>query len=289
VSDQRDFSYVWTNGVNLHIVQVGPKTGRPVILLHGFHEFWRGWEKQITSLAQAGFRVIVPDQRGYNLSDKPRELSAYRLDVVAEDVVGLIDALGYESATVVGHDWGGVVAWVIAVLHPQKLDRITVLNAPYPSSFFRTLPRHPEQFLRSAYSFFFQFPGLPEAVLRNNDWELLVEGMRRTSRPGTFSEEDFNFYREAWWRVNAMRSMLNWYRAILRRPFFLPLSPRIELPVLLLWGARDFALGRELASASISLCLRGKLDYFENATHWLQHEEPEQVNEQLIDWIRTAS
>jgi pimeloyl-ACP methyl ester carboxylesterase len=277
-----------TNGIRLHAVQAGPDDGSPVILLHGFPEFWYGWRGQIEPLAQAGFRVIAPDQRGYNLSDKPGGLAAYRLDVLAGDIVGLIDALGYKSATVVGHDWGGVVAWVIAVQHPEKLDRLVVLNAPYPPVFFRTLFRHPEQFVRSAYSYFFQIPGLPEAVLRNNDWELLVGGMQRTSRPGAFSEEDFQYYREAWWRTNAMRSMLNWYRAFLRRPFFLPLTPQIEMPVLLLWGARDFALGRELAEASVSLCKRGSLIFFENATHWLQHEETAQVNEMILDFLKAG-
>jgi pimeloyl-ACP methyl ester carboxylesterase len=168
------------------------------------------------------------------------------------------------------------------VLHPERVEKLAVLNAPYPPVSFRTLLRHPQQLLRSAYMYFFQLPGLPEAVLRNNHWELLVEGMRRSSRPGTFTSQDFDHYRAAWWREGAMTAMLNWYRALFRRPFYLPLSPRLSMPVLLLWGKRDFALGTELAEASIALCEQGELVYYETATHWVQHEKAEDVNERLV-------
>lgn len=276
-----DSSFIQSNGINLHVVQAGPEDGQPVLLLHGYPEYWRGWEKQILPLAQSGFRVIVPDQRGYNLSEKPRDLSTYRMDVLAGDVVGLMDALQVPKAIVVGHDWGGAIAWITAVLHPERVEKLAVLNAPYPPVFARTFLRHPEQLLRSMYIYFFQLPGLPEAILRNRNWELAVRAMQNSSRPGTFNEEDFNHYREAWWRKDAMTSMLNWYRASLRRPLRLPLSPRITLPVLLLWGVKDVALGRELAEASIRLCENGRLVYFEEATHWLQHEEPEAVLAQM--------
>jgi pimeloyl-ACP methyl ester carboxylesterase len=285
VNSERKFTYIRTNGVRLHAVLAGPKTGKPVILLHGFPEFWRGWEKQIGPLARAGLRAIVPDQRGYNLSDKPKSLAAYRLDVIARDVVGLIDALGYDRAALVGHDWGGAAAWATAVLFPERIGQLAILNAPYPPVVFRTLPRHPAQLLRSAYIYFFQLPRLPEAVLRNQDWELLAQGMQRTSRPGTFSAADFDAYRQAWWRKGAMTGMLNWYRALFRCPILLPLNPRLAMPALLLWGARDVALGRELAEASLALCARGELVFFEDATHWLQHEEAIQVNELLINFL----
>lgn len=282
------FRRIYTNGVELHAAEAGPEDGPLVLLLHGFPEFWYGWRKQIGPLAGAGYRVLAPDLRGYNLSQKPRVLDAYRLDVLAADVVGLMDALDRPAAALVGHDWGGIIAWVTAVLHPHRVEKLAALNAPYPPVSVRTLPRHPEQLLRSAYMYFFQLPGLSEAILRNNNWELLVQGLLRTSQEGTFSEADLDQYRRAWWKRGAITAMLNWYRALFRRPFPLPLEPRFHMPVLMLWGARDFALGRELAEASIELCDNGRLVFFEGATHWVQHEEAARVNELLTGFFQSG-
>jgi pimeloyl-ACP methyl ester carboxylesterase len=277
--------FLETNGIRLHAVQAGPEDGPLVILLHGFPEFWYGWRGQIEPIAAAGFRVIVPDQRGYNRSDRPQGLDAYRLNHMVDDLVGLIRAAGREKASVVGHDWGSAVAWALAALHPERLERLAVLNAPYPGIFLREAFRHPDQFLRSAYGYFFQIPRLPEALLRNDDWALMVRGLQRTSRPGTFTEADFEQYRQAWWQHGAMTGMLNWYRAFLQRPPRIPAAQRIDVPTLILWGARDQALNRNLANASLELCMQGRLVFFEEATHWLQHEETEQVNELLLRFL----
>jgi pimeloyl-ACP methyl ester carboxylesterase len=282
-------SRVETNGIRLHVVHAGRPEDPLVILLHGFPEFWYGWRSQIEPLAQSGYRVLALDQRGYNLSDKPSGLSAYRMDVLAKDVVGVIDAVGRQKAVLVGHDWGGVIAWVTAILYPERVEKLAVLNAAYPAVALRTLPGHPEQLLRSAYMYFFQLPFLPEAMLRKNNWEALADGMRRTSLPDTFNEADFNRYREAWWKKDAMTSMLNWYRALFRPPLRIPLSPRLRMPVLILWGKQDFALGRELAKASVEFCEHGELVFFKHATHWLQHEEPEDVNRRLLQFFHNDS
>lgn len=278
-------TFINTNGVRLHAIQAGPQDGRLVILLHGFPEFWWGWKNQIGPLAEAGYCVLAPDLRGYNLSDKPKGLDAYRLDVVARDVLGIIDGLGRSKATLVGHDWGGVASWVLATLFPQRVEKLAVLNAPYLSAGFRAVLRDPSQVLRSAYIFFFQIPGLPEVMLRNNDWELLVRGMRRSSRPGAFTEEDFERYRQAWWQKDAMTSMLNYYRAIMRRSFELPQQHRFFMPILMLWGVKDVALSRATAELSIAQCEQGELVYFEEASHWLHHEQPESVNERLLRFL----
>lgn len=280
-------SMITTNGIRLHVMQAGPQDGPLVVLLHGFPEFWWGWKYQIEPLALAGFRVAVPDQRGYNLSDKPQGLDAYRLNRLVEDVTGLIHALGYERASVVGHDWGAAVAWSLAALHPEMVEHLAILNVPYPAVAFRGAFRHPDQFLRSAYIAFFQIPLIPEAILRNNNWELMVRTLQRTSRPGTFSEADFEHYRSAWWRKGAMTAMLNWYRAFIRRPPQIPDRPVIQVPTLVLWGKKDFALNPHLARASIDLCPQGQLVYFDEASHWLQHEEPAAVNARLLDFLRS--
>lgn len=285
---QVEKSYIETNHIRLHIAQAGPQDGPLVLLLHGFPEFWYGWRNQIGPLAQAGFRVVAPDLRGYNLSDKPRAISAYRQDILARDVVGLINALGREKASLVGHDWGGVVGWAVAALFPEFLERMVILNAPYSPLAQRGLLRHPDQILRSSYVIFFQIPVLPEAILRNNNWEMVVEGMRRSSRPGVFRAADFDCYRQSWWQKDAFTSMLNWYRALLRYPAGLPDKPRIQTPTLILWGVKDSALNRAFADASLALCNHGRLVFFEDATHWVQHEEIGQVNELLVDFLSPA-
>jgi pimeloyl-ACP methyl ester carboxylesterase len=274
-----------TNGVRLHAVEAGPEDGPLVILLHGFPEFWYGWRHQIEPLAAAGFRVLVPDQRGYNQSDKPRGLSAYRQDTLALDIVGLIDEAGRERAHVAGHDWGGLVAWWLGIHHPGRLARLAVLNVPHPWVLRRTLRTNPEQRKKSSYILFFQLPWLPERALRKNDWALAVKALRATSRPGTFTDEDLRLYREAWSRRGAITAMLSWYRAAVRRHPRLSPHQRVTVPTLLVWGARDRALLREMARPSIDLCDDGRLVFFDEATHWVQHEEPDRVSSLLLDFF----
>jgi pimeloyl-ACP methyl ester carboxylesterase len=280
-------TFLETNGIRLHVVEAGPKDGKIIILLHGFPETWRCWKSQIEPLAEAGFRVIAPDQRGYNLSDKPHGVMAYHLEKSTADALGIILASGREKASVAGHDWGGIVAWQLAERYPQVVERLAILNAPHPGVVLPAALRDPSQFVRSLYVLFFQLPGLPEAILRNNDWALAVKYMlQATSRPGTFSEEDFEQYRQAWWQPGAFTAMLNWYRANFRRPASQSSKERIEIPTLILWGAQDTALGRKLAELSAARCKDARLVYLEEATHWLHHEEPEQVNRALIEFFQ---
>ena len=274
-----------TNGIRLHVVQSGSRYGELVILLHGFPEFWYGWRKQIQPLANAGLRVWVPDQRGYNLSDKPKGLAAYKLDELAKDVVGLIDAAGVDKCYLAGHDWGAAVAWWVGLHYPERLHKLAILNVPHPAVMMQTLSNSFIQLKKSWYMFFFQIPFLPEAILRNNDWELVVKMMKTGSKSGSFSTADLEQYRHAWWRKNAMTSMLNWYRAVLQKSPDLKGNQRIQAPTLILWGANDIALGREMARPSLELCDQGKLVFFEQSSHWVQHDESEAVNKYLLDFF----
>ena len=165
-----EHSYIETNGIRLHTVQAGPKSGPPVVLLHGFPEFWYGWRKQIPALVEAGCRVIVPDQRGYNLSDKPKEIGNYHIDALTNDILGLIDALEYEKVNLAGHDWGGILAWVLANRYPERIHRLGILNAPHPIVMQRFLLRDLDQMRRSLYAAFFQLPWLPEMAMRAGNW-----------------------------------------------------------------------------------------------------------------------
>lgn len=269
--------------VRLHVVEAGPAEGKPVFLLHGFPDFWIGWRRQIEALAEAGFRVIVPDQRGYNTSDKPRDVRSYALPRLRADILALADALGHERFHVVGHDWGGIVGWAIGAGAPERLHSLSILNAPHPEALFPYALRSPTQFLRSSYAAFFQFPLLPEAALSAGRHALLVRALRRMSRPGAFPPGEFDLYREAWARPGALTAMLNWYRALRFRP---AMRERIEVPVLILWGSRDTALEAGLAERSLAVCEAGRLELFQDATHWLHREEPERVNAALLSFLR---
>jgi pimeloyl-ACP methyl ester carboxylesterase len=275
-----------TNGIRLHVAQAGPASGPLVLLLHGFPEFWYGWRHQLPSLAAAGYRVWAPDQRGYNLSDKPPGIAAYRLETLAADVIGLLDAAGREQACLVGHDWGGVVGWWLASHAPHRLQRMVVINAPHSAAMRQELRRHPAQWLRSAYIGWFQLPWLPELVTRLGRWRLLVRALQQSSHPGTFTPTDLERYREAWSQPQALRAMLNWYRALMRLPPRRPASRPVTVPTLLLWGANDAFLGREMARASIEQCQQGRLVMFEDATHWVHHEHPGRVNALLETFLR---
>ncbi len=264
------------NGVDLHVVQVGPVEGPLVILLHGFPEFWRSWQHYIQPLAEAGYRVWVPDQRGYNLSSKPQEVAAYALDTLARDITGLMDSAGRERARIIGHDWGGTVAWWLAMRAPQRVERAVIINSVHPLVWMRSLRRSPAQFLRGWYLRFFQLPRVPEAVLQRNNWAALAQVLTGSSRKGTFTEEGLAQYRAAWSQPGAITGMLNWYRAILKQKLE-GMDGRIQVPVELIWGARDAAAGVELAHQSIARCEQGHLELIEDATHWVQHEQPERV------------
>ena len=274
-----------TNGIILHLVGAGPADGPLVILLHGFPEFWYGWRYQIDALAQAGFRVLVPDQRGYNLSDKPKSVRDYNLDQLAADVVGLIDATGRDQAFLVGHDWGGGSAWWTAIKYPERVKRLAILNSPHPRVMRQNLFHNRVQRKKSWYFFLFQIPVLPERRMRKNNWRVGARALQSTSRKGTFSETDMALYREAWSQPGAATGMVNWYRAAFRSRPARVRSTRVTMPTLIIWGEKDKFLRRELAEQSVELCDKGELVFIEEASHWVQHEEPAQVNELLLKFF----
>ena len=276
-----------TNGLHLHVVQCGPAAGPLVVLLHGFPEFWYGWRHQIAALAEAGYRVWAPDQRGYNLSDKPRRVRDYTIDTLAADVLGLLDAAGRPTAAVVGHDWGAAVAWHLAAQHPDRIQRVVVLNVPHPQVFGAAL-RRPGQLLRSWYTFFFQLPVLPELLTRLRGWWLARQALRRTSRPGTFSDADLLLYQAAWAQPRAMHSMLNWYRAAFRFARRLGQAGRVAVPACIIWGQADAFLKAELARESLAWCDAGQLTYLPT-THWVQHEAAAEVTDLLLQFLASDS
>jgi pimeloyl-ACP methyl ester carboxylesterase len=271
--------------VSLHAIAAGPPEGPVVVLLHGFPEFSYGWHRQIEPLAAAGFRVIVPDQRGYNLSNKPVGVAAYALTELVSDVIAIADQLGQKKVFLAGHDWGAAVAWSAALLHPQRIAKLVVLNVPHPSVMHKFLSTRPRQLLRSWYMFFFQLPWLPEALFSAFNYRIGAGSLLRSSRPGTFSAEDLIQYRAAWSQPGALTAMINWYRALFRFRAKFP-DKTVRVPTRILWGERDAFLLAEMAQESLRYCASAKLFTFANASHWLQHEEPTRVSELLIDFFR---
>jgi len=277
------------NGVRLHYVQAGQ--GPLVVLLHGFPEFWYGWRLQIPALAAAGYRVIAPDMRGYNLSEKPPTVADYRLEALTSDVAALIRHAGEESAVVVGHDWGGAVAWETAIRLPQVVRRLVVLNAPHPAAMLREL-RTVEQLRRSWYMFFFQLPWLPEALARLSGYSALEAVFRRDpTRAGAYSDEDIRLYRQAVARPGALTGAINYYRALFRQAPAGALRgmralPTITVPTLLIWGMRDRYLGPRLLDGLDQWVANLRVERLPDASHWVMADEPQRVNDLLLGFLR---
>ena len=281
-----DHHFVEANGIRLHYVEAG--SGPLVILLHGFPDFWYSWRRQIPALADAGFRVVAPDLRGYNRSDQPRSVGSYRPEILADDVAALIPALGERSASVVGHDWGGGVAWYFAMRNPPSLERLVVINCPHPTVMLKGLTT-PRQVARSWYMFLFQTPRLPEVGLGARNHEALRKTYERmTIRDDAFTPLDSQRYVEAAERSRNFSGGINYYRAAFRRnPFRVERNnPRIETDTLVLWGEKDSALGSELAEPRESLVRNLRIRRFPHAGHWVHLDEPDAVNSELIGFLR---
>lgn len=274
----------WVNGIVLQVKEAGPAEGKKLLFLHGFPEGGYGWRKQLPYFAERGYRVIVPDQRGYHKSSKPGSIKAYRMPELVRDIAELIGQLGQQKVVLLGHDWGGAVAWALAMQHPQLLEKLIILNLPHPEVMKQVLKHWPPQLLRSWYIGFFQLPWLPEQACRAANFKILEDSMHRTALPGTFTPAEMEQYKKAWRQPGAIRAMLNWYRAIRHHsPFY---DRQIHLPTLLLWGRKDAFLSPRMAQPSIDKCSKGHLVMIEEATHWLQHEKAAEINQLIEDFVR---
>lgn len=274
--------------IQLHAVAAGPTNAPLAILLHGFPEFWYSWHRQIAPLGSAGFRVIVPDQRGYHLSSKPPNVSSYTLPQLTSDILAIADQAGAERFYLAGHDWGAAVAWSLAIRHPRRVAKLAILNVPHPSVMFRYLRKNPWQLRRSWYMFLLQLPWLPEKVFSAFHFAFGVRALTRSSQPGTFSSEALALYREAWSQPGALTGSMNWYRAAFRHRSPFP-DPTVRVPTRIIWGERDAFLLFEMARASLRYCTDAELISFPYATHWVPHEEPERVSRLLIDFFRASN
>ena len=264
--------------VRLHCAAMGPADGPLVILLHGFPECWVSWRNQLPALAAAGFRAVAPDLRGYGGSDKPRGVAAYRMEKLAGDVAHLIAALRGERADVVGHDWGGEVAWHLAMRSPALVRKLAVLNIPHPARMRRAL-RTFRQLRKSWYVLFFQLPFLPERFIS-------PESIRRAlrylpARRGAFDDADIDSIVAA---AGDRTAPINYYRAAARYPG--PPWKPVQAETLVIWGDRDRFLLPELAEPERRWVPRVRVEHVPEASHWVQADAPERVNELLLAFLR---
>ncbi len=273
------------NGLQLHYVEAG--TGPLVLLLHGFPEFWYSWRFQIFALAEAGFHVIAPDLRGYNKSDKPTGKNQYRIELLAKDVAELIHKTGQPGATVVGHDWGGGIAWKVASAYPDLVGGVIILNAPHPATFLREM-KTLTQLLKSWYIFFFQLPYIPEIAFKAGNFALMDRALRRDPvRKDAFTAQDIAMYKAALSEPSALTAGINYYRANFQNFWSHPhwFTELITLPTLVIWGEQDRYLGLRLLDGLDQWVPNLRIEKIPQASHWVQIDSPEQVNELIIQFL----
>ncbi len=264
----------------LRVLLAGPEDGAPVVLLHGFPETATVWRHQIPVLAEAGYRVIAPTLRGYAGSSRPRGLAPYRLDSLIGDVPALAQVLGIGPVHVVGHDWGGAIAWELAARCPEHVRTVTVLNAPRADVLRRAGLSSLGQLKRSWYILAFMPPVLGEALLARIGPRRLFQG---TSAPGTFGEAELAEAEAAWAEPGVRTAMLSYYRANLRPPASRAL--RVAVPALLVWGEADVALGPELIAPTLATCDDARLVRLPGVSHWSPAEAPDAVNAALLEHL----
>ncbi len=285
--------YAEVNGVRLHYVTAGK--GPLIVFVHGFPEFWYEWKQQLPEFAK-DHRAVAPDMRGYNLSGKPAGVDQYQMKDLVEDVRALVEHLGYKKFVLVGHDWGGAVAWSFAIAHPEYLEKLVIINCPHPAILARELAENPAQQKASQYMLLFRSPQA-EQTLSANNYAALVDGVLGDGlKTGVFTEADKQAYIEAWSQPGALTGGLNYYRAANLgppAPGTPPASPIadagsmvVNVPTLVIWGEKDTAL------------LTGNLDGMDkfvpsltvkripDGSHWVVHEKPELVNKYIRGFIR---
>jgi epoxide hydrolase 4 len=274
--------YITTNGIKLHYVTQGE--GPLMLMLHGFPQFWYSWRHQIPEFAK-NFKVVALDLRGYNDSDKPKEQSAYVMDEFIQDIQGVIKGLGYQKCVLVGHDWGGAIAWCFAYAHPEMLERLIILNMPHPAKFTQGL-RTPQQMLRSTYAFFFQLPWLPEFLIQSSDYQAIETAFKGMAiNKSVFTKADIDAYKDAAAKRGALTAMLNYYRNASEHKMFKENWGILQVPTLMIWAEKDTALGKELTYGTEAYVKDFQIKYIPNCSHWVQQEQPELVNQYMHEFL----
>ena len=284
--------YADVNGVRLHYVTEGK--GPLLMFVHGFPEFWYAWQGQLAEFGRDHF-AVAPDMRGYNLSSKPAELESYAVPLLVEDLVALAEHLGHRRFTLVAHDWGGAIAWAVALLHPDRIERLVIVNAPHPAIFSRLLAEHPGQQKASQYMLFFQ-SAEAEGMLAADNFALLRQMVLGEGQPwGWATAADRTAYLEAWGQPGALTGGLNFYRAARLGPPAPGETPRnpaanlsglvVKVPTLVIWGEKDTALLPENLDGLDRVVSDLTLRRVPDGTHWVAHEQPALVNRHIREFL----
>jgi pimeloyl-ACP methyl ester carboxylesterase len=273
------------NGLEFLIDEAG-EGDSVALLLHGFPESRRCWRHQLPLLASLGWRAVAPDLRGYGGSNRPEGRKAYRIEHLVEDAAELFDALGARRRLLIGHDWGGMIAWAFAIRRARPLDGLVILNAPHPLAYREAVWRRGgKQLLRSWYVLFFQLPWLPERIFGADRARRLARAIARSAKRETFPRGVMEHYRDNASQPGALTAMINYYRANSDvRTMARGLG--VKAPTLLLWGEQDTALGPELVTSSSRYVDDIAIHRFPEVSHWLPEEAPEEVNAALAEWLR---
>jgi len=301
--DEIEEVYIETNGVKLHTVLIG--SGKPIILLHGFPDFWYGWKDIILGLKDK-YRLIVPDMRGYNLSDKPEGIENYTLEILIDDIKGLSEALKLGKFCLAGHDWGGPIAWGVAGKYPELLEKLIIINGPHPTIMRNLIAKDKDQRKASSYIFEFIKPNSAN-LLMDNDFKVLkaimsmnietlkglfggletVQNISELSkRENVLSEFDMEKYVEAWSQPGAVNAGLDYYRASVKDTFTTGgWDGSINVPTLVMHGMKDIALTPKILNGLEDYVKNLKIVKIENATHWVMIDAPEKVNSSIKEFI----
>ena len=283
------------NGIRFQALAAGPADGPLVLLLHGFPELARSWRHQLLPLASTGYRAVAPDLRGYGDTDLA---GPYDITTLTDDVAALVRALGRDRATLVGHDWGGGVAWATAARRPELVERLVAINCPPAAALFEAMRRSPSQLRKSWYVLFFQLPWLPERRMAANGASVVARALVGGSyRRGVWPQDELDAYRTAFARPGRAKAAIDWYRAAFRqarrprRPRGAP--RRVSAPTLILWGVQDRFLDRALVGPAVlrRALAEGNVPevvFVEDAGHFLQNEAPDRVNAELLRWLGPA-
>jgi pimeloyl-ACP methyl ester carboxylesterase len=283
-------SYADVNGIRLHYVSVGK--GKLILFVHGFPEFWYGWNNQLTEFGR-DYQAVAPDLRGYNLSSKPAPVDQYQADYIVEDLYALVRFLGHHSFCLVGHDWGGVIAWILASRYPRSVEKLIIINAPHPAVFARELRENPAQQQASQYMMMFRNPQAEQFLSANNYAALVESVLGEGLKQGYFKEEDRNRYVEAWSQPGALTGGLNYYRAAALGPSLRDtpqeedklLRGQIDVPTLVIWGEKDRYLLTGNLQGLDQFVSKLTVRRIPDASHWVVHEKPTLVNSYIRDFI----
>jgi pimeloyl-ACP methyl ester carboxylesterase len=298
----------YVNDIELHYVTVAPAPGTVdhptgtaplVVLLHGFPECWYTWHRQLDTLADAGYRVVAPDLRGYNRSSTPAGVPSYQMDELVADVRGLVEHRNAAQTAVIGHDWGGLIGWECAMREPEMVSQLAVLNAPHPDLYRRRLLQSPSQLVRSSYVGALQLPWLPERLFEADGYRLVELSIEGLAAADAFSTEDVDRFRAALERSDAPSGPLNYYRAIARDTLSEGLSsllrgerpsPRqVDVPTLVLWGEQDPVLGSALTDGLDAVVDDLRVSRFHESSHWPHAAQPQQVADELRRFLARSS